>query len=373
MEIREYHSLGRLFIESFSLANRAFGRVVAYMILAIVGTVLLQALLLVGFPPFLIAILNAIYSAFLTILLFKILAAQAEVDLASLTDLMSSSVLPAIYMLIFSLLCGIGYLVIGLVLVALSRIFTPLILVIFSPVILFFVIRLLFAPLAIALREHNPISALTYSWELTRGHFFYVLMTLCLATLFPALFVCACVYGGYVTIPLFFAQSFNLAQPSAIWLIALALFLILTFFIWLSMTGFWVLSFLNLDYTEEKSSASQVLQAPQVHDHGTALSSGAAKASKQTQTPNVQILKASVKASPNDELLDKHLNEVYQPLPQNETLPAEEDRMPTIVFDDEMASQMAREREQWEKEKNKSKQARKNPGEDGGDFIKMSK
>lgn len=373
MEIREYHSLGRLFIESFSLANRAFGRIIAYVILAIVGAALLQVLLLLGLPPFLIAILSAIYSPFFTVLLSKILAAQAEVDLASLPDLMSSSLLPAIYMLIFSLLCGIVYVATGLIVVSLSRIFTPLILVIFLPVMLFFVIRLLFAPLAIALREHNPISALTYSWELTRGHFFYVLTAGCLTILFPILFVGAGVYAGYVSIPLFFAQSFNLAQLSGIWWIVLVIFLILTFFVWLSMVGFWVLSFLNLDYTEEKSSSSQVLQAPQVHDQGTALSSGAAKASKKTQSPNVQILKASVKASSNDELFDKHLNEVYQPLPQNDVLPAEEDRMPTIVFDDEMAAQMAREREQWEREKNKSQQARKNPKEDGGDYIKMSK
>ena len=132
--------------------------------------------------------------------------------------------------------------------------------------------------------------------------------------------------------------------------------------------AFWVLLFLNLDYTEGKAADSQVLQTPQLQENGTSLSTRAAMASKTTQAPNVQVLHASVKTHSTDDSLDKHLNEVFQPRPQEEGVITEEDRMPTIVFDEEMAAQLQKEREQWEK-----KDSPKSDKDDGDQPVKMSK
>ncbi len=373
MEIREPHSLGSLFIESFRVTNRAFGRIVVYFILAIVGTVLQELLLLLHIFPLVVALLNAVYSAFLVVLFFKIIASQAESDLTSLSDLMSASALPAIYILILSLIYMVVALVAGFAGALLSGIFSPAVLLILAPVALFFFLRLLFAPISIALRDHGPIRGILYSWELTRGHFFFILLTVGISVGFPLLCVAGIAYGLYVGIPLYFADSFNLAQLSATWWIVLALLAVLIWFVWLSMSSFLVLVFLNLDYAGGSSPVPQVLQTPQEHENGTALSTGAAMASKTTHAPNVQVLKASVKTHTSDESLDKHLNEVYQPLPQENVVQTEEDRMPTIVFDEEMAAQMAREREQWEQEKAKAQQAKQNQGNNGEDTVKMSK
>lgn len=377
MEIREPHSLAKLFLESFSVTNRAFGRIVVYLFLSVVGIILQQLLMLVGFPPLFILILNAVYSAFLSVLLFKILAAQAEMETVALADLMFASALPAVYMcllgVMYSIVVGGISLIAGLVGALLPKLFLLGMLAVGLLVALFLLVRLCFAPFAIALREQGPVQAITYSWNLTNGHFFYVLFAILFSTVFPLLCLAGAVYGLYVGIPLYFADSFNILHLSAGWWIAFALLLVLFGFIWLSMVSFVMLVFLNLDYTEGEAAASQVLQTPQTHENGTVLSAGAAVVSKNASTPNVQVLKASVKTYASDDSLDQHLNEIYQPLPQENIRQTEEDRMPTLVFDEEMAAQMAKEREMWEQEKAKAQQTKQNPGEDGRDFIKMSK
>ncbi len=372
MEIRDPHSLLALFIESFRVTNRAFGRIITFCIISIVGVVLLQLLLFISVPLLCVEILNGVFSAFLAVLLIKIIAAQAEGDLASIWDLMSASLLPAVYMIIFSLLLGIVSLVGNLLTVVILHTFSWIGALILIPIVLFIFARIILAVPAIALRDMGPMHAIAYSWELTSGHVFRMLVALFLSVVFPWLCIAGILYGLYTLIPLYFANSFDILHLSAAWWITFALLAVLVGFVFLSMQSFFILIFLNLDFTEGAETSSQVLQAPQIHDNGTALSTGAAKAAKTTDTPNVQVLKASVKTHTSDDSLDKHLDAVYQPVPQNEIIQTEEDRMPTIVFDDSMAAQIAKERELFEQEKAQAK-ARHNPEDDGEPTIKMSK
>ena len=369
MEIREPQPLIKLFIASFNIVNHAFGRLVVYFILAGLGCVLQAVLLALRIPPFVGGLFNMIYSAFLSVLLFKIIASQAETDLASLSDLMASSVLPAIYTLILFLLLGIVAGIVTFISAFISHLISPVFILAFALVALFFMTRLLFAPMLIALREQAPIHALIHSWELTGGHFFRVLVALLLSAVFPLLCVGGLIYGLYVGIPLYFADSFNIVHLTPGWWIAFALLAILLVVIQLSMVSFLVLVFLNLDYTQSEQPAAQ---APTAYEKGTVMAR--ASTVSQTVAPDVKILKASVKTHPSDESLSQHLNEVYQPRPETAVNQTEEDRMPTIVFDDEMAAQMARERAQWEQEKAKNaQQANNSPEDNGNGFIKMSK
>lgn len=381
MDIREPHSIFKLFVESFNVTNKLFGRFILIFVLCLVGGIALAVLSAIAHFPYIVtSLLGNIYTVFLSVVLFKAIAAQAEEERTSLFDLIAASPLPAIFLVVLSLILGLLGLVAGIV----TAIFLPLIapllphvvtvavLIGIALLILFLYVRLGFTPLAIILRDQGPIHALMYSWRVTSGHFFAVLLTLILSAIFPFLCMAAIGYAIYVGIPLYFADSFDITHLTLPWIMAFVGVFIIYGFLCLSMVTYWVLVFLNLSYTADNPSSSAEAVSPHAFEKGAALPTSAAAVFQNTTPQNVQVLKASVKTHENDETLSEHLGQVYQPQPETQFTQTEEDRMPTIVFDDEMASQMAKDRARWEEEKNKARQKHQ-PGNDSGGSVKMSK
>ena len=69
--------------------------------------------------------------------------------------------------------------------------------------------------------------------------------------------------------------------------------------------------------------------------------------------------------------VDEHLNQVYSPdnIKVQQYMHQEEDRMPTILFDDDMAQDIAKNQEMMSAKKEKNNQ----PEDNGPENIKLSK
>ena len=118
----------------------------------------------------------------------------------------------------------------------------------------------------------------------------------------------------------------------------------------------------------EAQLASQTTQV--FGENNNVLPPGIGKTVTKEDVENVTVVKSSVKTVADDNEFKEHLNQVYQPKPEDFVQYDEEDRMPTILFDDEMAKQIEENRQMWTKKENKTPQ-----NEDGsdGESIKMSK
>lgn len=374
MDIREPQSFFRLFAESFNLINRSFSALLAFLAVGLIGSVAVAALLWVGVPQPLVSLLNSLFSLLLSVVLIKLLAAKAEQDNTSLPDIMAASVLPSVYTLIVSLLCALAGVIAALLFGVLGKILTPWALIPLGLVGGYVLLRLSFVPFAISVRDQGPIEAISYSWQLTQAYVLYVLGVWLLSVLFPWICAGAILYGLYTGIPLFFAESLNITQLTPAWIGVLAAISLLFVCIWLAMGAYWVLVFLNLDYRQNRGSMPAVpLPQAQITEEAGVLPPGAGPAVLADSVQHVQILKASVKSQDTDDSLAQHLDQVYQPKPEDVIEYTEEDRMPTILFDDEMAKQMEQNRIKWEQEKAKSRLRNQPEDDENTSSIKMSK
>ena len=90
-----------------------------------------------------------------------------------------------------------------------------------------------------------------------------------------------------------------------------------------------------------------------------------------SKKPEVQVTQSSIQTDDTEtETLSEHLNQVYTPKPEDIVQYGDEDRMPTILFDDEMAKQLQENQAQFAKRK---KEDNADGKKDGPDSIKMSK
>ncbi len=88
------------------------------------------------------------------------------------------------------------------------------------------------------------------------------------------------------------------------------------------------------------------------------------------EVQGLSIVKASVKTSTDSDSAQEHLDQVYQQKKEDLIQYEEEDRMPTILFDDDMARQIEENRQMWTVKKKEEEK----PNEDNdGQTIKMSK
>lgn len=381
MEIREKQSLFSLFAASFSVANRA-GMALAVSIISMLLILAIPLAIVVFFslrtnvPQFLYLIF-AFFALFCFVWLqmacLRIIAAKAEKNNESVPEAFTNTVVPTVYAFIYQLIINITFGVAG-VLANLIPILGPLCCMLAS---IYFGIRLMFGPFSIALREQGPISAITYSWQLTSGRFFYLLGAGLLAAVIPMLLAGLIAYGVIVGIPLYFADSFSLANLSMGWIITFAVLGFFYLLCCLAMFIFIVLVFLNLDYGYNRDTFTPVeqeqlnQQTPQVFGpENNVLPPGAGNTVTVKDVPQVQVLQASVRTDPDNSELHQHLEKVYQPKPEDIVEYTEEDRMPTILFDDDMAKQLEEQRAAWQAKKNEHPHQK---GDDDISSIKMSK
>ena len=402
MEIREQHNLARLLIESFALLNRCGGALAGYILVLLLFLAAEIALVWVaGIPLFILKLLNYVVSAYFAIVLLRIFGAKAEQTDESVSNSFSASVFPAVYMVVFNIFYGICWVVFGLLVAfffrgssfvadwtmqimtgtATGATYVSIVLTVLAiaAVPIYVGARLLYAPVAIAIREQGPIEAILYSFQLTSGtRVLTSLGAMLIIMLLPMLFVGTVLYGGYVAIPLYFADSFNLAQLSPVWIGVFVGLGILYCAILLALPAFLVLVFLNQDYGHNRDSftpqAELKLNSRETQVFGVdnnILPPGVGNIVRPEDVAQVEVVKSSVSANAEDGVTQQHLQQVYQPKPEDLVQYAEEeDRMPTILFDDNMARQIEQERTLWE---NKQKQDKTQKGEDDVPSVKMSK
>lgn len=377
MDLKEQQNVFRLLWEGLLLVNRSGLVLALYIFLAILLNAVGWVGLHFGVAPIFVKLYNFVISAFLVVLLFRVLAAKADNFGESFSNSISASVFPTIYIIIFNILFSIF----GIVMALLSgMVATTLKLpgqVAILLIILFIFIRVVFAFPAIAVKEQGPIKAILYSWELTRGkNLIRTIALFLLMEIIAAACVGAIVRTLYVVIPLYYADSFNITALTPEWYAVgigcLLLFIGISFW----MTATMLLFFLNCDYGENRGSYTPTAQA-ELFDQQTqvfgadnnVLPANLGKPVHPEDLPSVSVVKSSVKTGQDAPNIQEHLDQVYQPQPNDVVEYADEDRMPTILFDDDTARQIEANRQLWEK---KQEEPKKDEGEDT-QTIKMSK
>lgn len=380
MNLREQQNIFKLLWEGLGLVNRAGTALVIYIIVFVLLNFLPMLLMHFNIPSLFIQLFNLCISSFLVILLWRTLASKADNFGESFSNSITASIIPGVYLLIFNLIIGLFTAIFTFIAIPFVHLTHKVGLVLISLFSCYVMVRLCFAVPALALREQGPIKAIIYSWEMTRGikNFFSSLLIIVVCTLLPTLFLLVVGRILYVTIPLYFANSFNLAELTAPWYLVFGIC-----FLGFVITVFWsfasfLLFFLNYDYGENRGSytpepeAQLTSQTTQVFgENNNVLPPGLGKIVTQQDVENLTVTKSSVKTVSDENELKEHLEQVYQPKPEDFIQYDEEDRMPTILFDDEMAKQIEENRQMWSK-----KAEKKDPDSDEGtntQSIKMSK
>ena len=381
MDIREKQSLFALLATSFSVANRAgiplIGSFVVIVLILAIPTAI-DFFLQHWIVHILWKIFYSVCISWWGVTCVRIIAAKAENLEESVPDAFFNSVVPTFYGFIFNFLLGLAVGVVGL-----AAVFIPIVgPIVAGLVAIFFGIRLMFAKMSITLRDQNPISAFSFSWELTSGRFFEVLGITVFITLFYVCCVGVIAYAVIVGIPLYFADSFSLVNLSFGWIVTFVIISLILLFLFLEFTSFFVVWFLNLDY-QENISVPVAGHAPSVPQQPAYAYQPQSRRSQQRnpqpvtfQEIPVQVDQSSVQSTEDNTEFRRHLAKVYTPRPDEKVDPTEEDRMPTILFDDDMAKQLEERQSMWKKRAAAADAARKKREEGGDDStlsIKMSK
>lgn len=378
MDIREQQNIFKLLWGGLGLVNRAGTTLVLYVIIFLLLNSLSGLLLHFNIHPIFVQLLNICFSSFLVILLWRILAAKVDNFGESFSNSITSSVIPSLYLLVFNMVMGVFSGILAFLVIPMCRYTGSIGLIFIGLLIAFLVVRLCFVIPSIALREQGPIKAIIYSWEMTSGikNFLRTFVAILVCSILPGLFFLAVLRTLYVVIPLHFADSFNLAELTPTWYVVggVCVLGLAAVSCWAFAT--FLLFFLNCDYGENRSSYtpepeiqinSQVTQV--FGEDNNVLPPGVGKVVTE-QDVHVSIKKASVKTTSDDNEFKEHLEQVYQPKPEDFVQYAEEDRMPTILFDDEMAKQIEQNQQMWTK---KEEPASKSDDKNNEQSIKMSK
>lgn len=373
-------------------------------------------------PMFLLAILSTFlvlfFSFYLMVCFWRVLGNTAENSLMSVPEVLKVSFVPAWY-------CIVGQMLWTLVMVpvvfALNFISNQWIQLLVQLALTFGVfIRVIYAFPAIALKEQGPIEGFAYSWRLTGKNYFDTVLVCVMNMLFPLLmflFLGVCAYCLYVGIPLFFAESFDILHPTWHWAVVLGVIGCGVLFIAAAMFAFPIVVFVNRDFcsdmygedillkqdaelrplTGKESRQAKGMPEPLKIDKAPSPDLGPAsvklsgvpvrpqpKVQPKAQ-PKVQpkettgeieleldVLKATFRTEQQPQQVKKQLKEVYQPKKQEEGVIeyAEEDRMPTIVFDEQMTRQLEENRKFWQ---NDTKENTPEPPSEDTGKIHMSK
>lgn len=382
MDIRKRAGFFTLFFESFKLINNSLSSLSAFFVFAVV---LLAA---TGYIVFLLypfgGFLLNLATLFLTVLLIKILGARAEQEGGYFFDLAAKSLLPTVYALIISIILGV-IIAVPVILFILAVYFllspdmirraAPLIAcIILGGVYVFASMFLYFLP-AVSLREEGPISGIKASFFLAWKHPVQTLATALVCMLLPGAVMLGLFKAAYLGIPLYFADSFNLASLSPVWYFVFFAAGIIYAAANAVDAAFLVLTFLNLDYAQNRGSVEEEQPtAEQIKlQQDIAQAERAFSPAQPAPVPieEVAVTTASIRLATDAEEVKEHLDAVYSPenAKVQEYMHQEEDRMPTILFDEEMAKELEESRKQWE---NRTKKEDRPEDSDGGS-IKISK
>ena len=413
-------NLFTLWLYSFSVVNRSVGKLVAVVLFSVFLFLVAMGILVLCFGAAgVLAQLNAmalsktasvgalvayllftlgsnVYGLFFVTVCWRVLGSQAEEQPMPLSEAFSSSIMPALYQLGGAVVLAVPMMIIFAIL-ALLR--SPALMALVMLVIFFTVgIRLCYSFISMAVANKGPLEGFICSWNMTKGKGYVDALLMCLMTigtvLLMELFFVAIGYGAFMLIPTHFAQGFSFAGLSAGWILAAIMLMLIGIFVYFVAITFPVVVFLNrhalangLSFERDTTFVPlPSLELPDISDnpaHAQQAETTARLPKEEVQQvlltpqpsaskkPEVQITQSSIHTNETDtEDLAEHLNQVYTPKPEDVVQYGDEDRMPTILFDDEMAKQLQENQAQFAKRQKEDNQNDKN---DGPDSIKMSK
>jgi len=352
-------------------ANQAFGAVIVLFIIVFLINLFagfISALAMWIFHKYAIflqiplVLVSALIGIMLPLALIKIIASKIEKTGLTAWESLMSSALQAIYFFLSSLILAIPAMLI-LVGAMLSR--SALVVLVAYILLGLAMFPFMFVQHAIALRDEGPVSSLVYSWKLTTAHFGRVFLSIFTILLLFIVGILAIICLIKVFLPQLFINpamlQIQLMMLPKIYvflggIVAMALYA----FILLSIQAIFTVLFLNLDYCHRQVKTRE-------HDTPR-VKATVGIVDSVVQEPEVKVKYASVASEATEDTI-QHLEKVYNPqehVPQ--ILEQEEDRMPTILFDEDMAKQLA-EHEQNLQEK---KQASNNPDDMDPPSIKIS-
>ena len=405
IDIYKERNLFKLWFASFNVSNKMivpFFKIFLVAIIAGIGSFFFSFFLGDTFASLAIStalkLVASVASCWGCCALVRLCAAHVEGRMETVSQAFSSSFLPFVYLVVLILLLSIVLVPIAILFPALAVIFSSAFLTLFSSGIgalllllalllipLFFVVRLFYVPAAIILKEKGPFSAIQYSWELTQGmgmlYAFgaFVLMSL-LFHLFTILIVLA-----YEFIPLY-APSLNLAGlPTPVLVSLLLVILCLFFFFQACGYVFYTLVFMHID---GENSSAQWATTPDMHIVNKR------KSDVQMTTDDAEITfheeetirlnadkiqeltveSTAVKTETSNKNLKDELKKVYKPQPIDKLVQSgDEDRMPTILFDDETAKNLEESKKMFTAQP--PQETKDKPDDDNGEItsIKISK
>ena len=357
-------SFSQLVVGGLQAANRAFGAALALFAIVFAITLLttmVQAFGVWVFPryAFLIQIPLGLCLILLGIMtplaLIQILASKIEKTGESAWNCLTSCVLPAVYFVASSFLLAIpALLIMGAAFLSHSSLIVALCYIVLS----FLMLPFIFVQHAIALRGETPVSALWYSWKLATHHYVRILLYLfgIGAVIFILLLSCLCVakafHAEWLGNPMML-QMHLLALPKLYLLLGSFIFFVVYVFGLLTFQAIITLLFLNLDYCHRQVKT---------REHDTPLVQAAIGITDPVELlSEVKVKHASIETSVNENTIS-HLEKVYsaQEHLSQAVQQQEEDRMPTLLFDEEMIKKLA----ETERDLKEKQEKEKNAGED---------
>lgn len=386
-------NLFTLWVESFKLANNTFGALVLLVFLLVVfiafalTTIVIVStkLVLPGAmtTPFLAGIstftliMIASYIAYFIFpcTLINMVSARANKVGTALPECFWKALIPSFYLLLASLVIGIPTAIIQWLIRSAG--FSNMGLILMAVLVFGIYVPSAFTAPAIALRGENPVSAIRYSMDLVFRRYFRTAILLVSVWLAPFVGLALAVGGLVVGIPLFFASSFDITNLTLGWYIVfLAAALVYIFSLYFAFTANTLL-FLNLDHGFNRDGfeiSDAVKLAGKSSSTALPITAGmpVARPKDDILNPNEQVgMLTTVSPEKNEMNVDDHLNQVYSPdnVKVQQYMHQEEDRMPTILFDDEMAKEMAKNQEMFASKKNQTD----TPEDNGPENIKLSK
>ncbi len=363
-----------LLFHSLKVANQAFGSVLSLFIVLLIMLALMTAIIMLCFfliGPHIAMVLYVPISLFLAFLNFVITAAVIQILAAKIEkkgyysawEALTDSVRPAFYFVLNSILLSAAYFLLLFPTILMQS--TPAI-VAWGGILCLASLPFMFSLQAITLREEGPISAFRYSWELVVPHYLRCVFTLIGLAMFSMLVFLglSCIIKT-VAPDLFFIIQMNPALVPSLGIkaiVILILFYAIMLYVFLTVAAAWTTLFLRFD-ADSRSVASRELEM-------------AAQAAPQTPTATAtaNIAEVTVKQSSvrtdTDSHTAKQLDQVYSAQEHlARALEQEEDRMPTILFDEDMAKQLAETEEKMRQQKEQSAQRKE---EDDQKSIKIS-
>lgn len=352
-------SVFSLIFNALKTANQAFGSVVSLLILIVLCAVLMAGILvganfLLG-PRWLMilyipaSILMAFLNITFTMAVIQILAAKMEKRGYSAWESFTGSLVPSLYFIASSILIGVVSFVI---MFCANLAHSSWVSTICMLGLMLGLLPFMFTQSVLALRDEGPISALKYSWDLGSKNYLRILLVLITLVLCFAVFFLAvgCAIKAFAPQLMFmlaqymgpFMFSFMTWKTFLILLVIYAIGLYVYLFMQAVITGL----FLNLDYSSRATDMPPTdIQAEAIKARSTPGSNTMAE---------VAVTQASIKTD-SMENTDQHLDQVYKAQEHlAQAIEQEEDRMPTILFDDDMARQLAATEEQMRRQQEQS-------------------